>query len=93
MASLITERPVFVLTMIYGPGEAWVNASVQNEDGSIEENIGPLQLSGNAGDDAPMRTFDLEIAADEPYDGYYYTGPITASPPAFPDLFDQPDGP
>ena len=72
--------------MKYGPGEAWVNASIQNEDGSIEERIGALSMTGNAGDDPSERIFELNIPEGEPYDGYYFTGPITASTPAFPEV-------
>lgn len=89
MASEITGRPVLSLSMKYGPGEAWVNATVQNEDGSIESSIGPLKVSGNAGNDTSLRIFDLEVQAEELYDGYYLTGPITPSPPAFPELLED----
>ena len=89
MASEITGRPVLSLSMKYGPGEAWVNATVQNEDGSIESSIGPLKVSGNVGDDTSLRVFDLEVQAEELYDGYYFTGPITPSPPAFPELLED----
>lgn|GEM_PF-2934303 len=86
MASLITERPVLSLNMKYGPGEAWVNASIHNDDGSIEDRIGALTMSGNAGNDPSTRKFELDVSEQELFDGYYFTGPITASPPAFPDL-------
>lgn len=91
MASLITERPVLSLNMRYGPGEAWVNASIQNEDGTIEERIGALAMSGNVGDDPSKRTFELDTSGNEQFNGYYFTGPITASPPAFPDLLQDLD--
>lgn len=79
MATKITVRSVFALEMKYGPGEAWVQGSV---DGG-EVTIGPMKLGGNEGTEAPVRTFIMD-GKNENYDGYYYTGPITPSPPAFP---------
>lgn len=71
MASLITKRPVLSLNMKHGPGEAWVNASIYNEDGSIDRKVGVLQVNGNAGGDTSMRKFELDIPESEPFNGYY----------------------
>ncbi|MEC7289312.1 MAG: DUF6624 domain-containing protein [Pseudomonadota bacterium] len=85
MASKIKERPVFSLRMRYGPGEAWVNVSVEHEDGTVEESIGPFQMSGNVGDNSASRVFEITETEHDYFDGYYFTGPITASAPAFSD--------
>jgi hypothetical protein len=84
MASLITVRPVFSLEMKYGPGSAWVNATYEDGEGNIVENLGPMQMGGIGKPDAEPRSFVLENDWPAAFDGEYFTGSISASPPAFP---------
>lgn len=84
MASMIRVRPVFSLQMHHAGGEAWVNATIEHDDGTIVESIGPLQMGPNGRADAVARTIDLTSELPDAYDGSYVTGPITASAPAFP---------
>lgn len=86
MASLISQRPVISLDMRYGPGEAWVNASIQNEEGALTRKIGRLSLSGNVKPGTPINKIELMTTEDGLFDGVFFTGPISASPPAFPEL-------
>lgn len=91
MASLIKQRPVLSLAMRYGAGDAWVNVSVENADGTIENSVGAFKMFGNIGDDDARRVF--KIIENEPgdFDGHYFTGPISSSPPAFPRSVYKPD--
>ncbi|MFN3313154.1 MAG: hypothetical protein ACK46Q_06785 [Hyphomonas sp.] len=82
MAAQVTRRPVLALRMVYGAGEAWVQAVIEKSDGSYEDLTGPLKLNGTALAGAPVRSFELAGDAEGLFDGSYYTGPITASPPA-----------
>ncbi len=86
MATHVTERPVFSLRLKHGPGEFWINGSVSGEDGTMVEFIGPYETRGNADEDTVVRQFDLQPSEDGFFDGYYNTGPISMSPPAFPDF-------
>ena len=78
MAGKIESRPTLSLNMYYQTGTAWVHMTRNGESTQ-----GETELSSGLGPDTPVRAFDL---SDSPhgYDGVYYTGPITASPPAFP---------
>lgn len=84
MASMIRVRPVLALEMLHGGGEAWVNASIEQEDGTLVDSIGPLKMGPNGPTDSAARTITLTSRTPESYDGAFFTGPITASPPAFP---------
>lgn len=77
LASEVTARPVIALNMAYGPGEAYVTASLG--DGDLV--TGPLKLSATHKGDTRVRAFDLTPTGY--HSGIYLTGPITASPPAF----------
>ena len=85
MASLITVRPVFSLQMIYDGGEAWVNGSIEYEDGTIVDSVGPMTVGRNSSETGAARSIALTNPQPEDFDGSYFTGPITASAPAFPD--------
>lgn len=84
MASMIRVRPVLSLQMHHTGGEAWVNATIEQDDGTITESIGPLKIGPNGRTDGVARTIELTSELPDAYDGSYMTGPITASPPAFP---------
>ncbi len=84
MASMIRVRPVFSLQMHHTGGEAWVNATIEQDDGTIVESIGPLKMGPNGKTDVTARTIELGSLLPDAYDGSYITGPITASAPAFP---------
>ncbi|MEO0550562.1 MAG: hypothetical protein AAFZ91_11635 [Pseudomonadota bacterium] len=79
MANLVTERPVISLDMVYDAGEAYVQASVDGGDLMV----GPLSLQGTNSYGLQPWSLSLEPLGVH-YTGYYYVGPITASPPAFP---------
>jgi len=91
MASLIKQRPVLSLAMKYRAGDAWLNVSVENADGAIENSVGPFKMSGNAGDEDARRVFKIIETESGNFDGYYFTGPISSSAPAFPKSVDKPD--
>ncbi len=84
MASLITIRPVFSLQMIYEGGEAWVNGSIEYEDGTIVDRVGPMKVGRNGPATGLPRSIQLTHIQPDDFDGTYFTGPITASAPAFP---------
>ena len=84
MASLIRARPALSLKMLHSGGEAWVNAAIEEDDGSIVESVGPLSMSRNGNPEGPQRAFTLKSLPPQDFDGVYFTGPITASAPAFP---------
>lgn len=91
MASLIKQRPVLSLAMRYGAGDAWVNVSVESADGTMENSVGPFKMFGNVGDDDARKVFKITDTEPGEFDGYYFTGPISSSPPAFPDSFYKPE--
>ena len=84
MASLIRARPALSLKMLHSGGEAWVNAAIEEDYGSIVESVGPLSMSRNGNPEGPERAFTLKSLPPQDFDGVYFTGPITASAPAFP---------
>lgn len=84
MASLITVRPAFSLQMMYDGGEAWVNGSIEYEDGTIVDSVGPMTVGRNSLETGAARSIALTNPQPEDFDGSYFTGPITASAPAFP---------
>lgn len=84
MATLVTERPVLSLRMRHGPGEFWLHGNIQEDDGTVVDHIGPYKTGGNASEHSVARRFDLQPSDDGNFDGYYNTGPITISEPAFP---------
>ncbi|OYW86713.1 MAG: hypothetical protein B7X53_12020 [Hyphomonas sp. 34-62-18] len=85
MATGIQARPVFSLEMRHAGGSGWMIGEVDGKPF-----MGALDLMNGLPPDAPVHAFAL--GAEEPaydgntayWDGVYYTGPITASPPAFP---------
>lgn len=80
MATGITARPVLALEMRHAGGTAWMIGEV---DGQPFEGV--LSLTNRLPEGVPVRAFVFgDQAASEDWDGAYYTGPITASPPAFP---------
>ncbi len=82
MASKVSARPVLSLKMQYLAGEAWVHAGIEKPDGTYEDRVGPLKLSAIAPEGSPQKAFVLEPSEDGLFDGSYFTGPVTASPPA-----------
>ena len=78
MASKITARPALSLEMNHAGGTAWMWGEVDGEPFK-----GAITLSNTLPEDAPVHAFVLEPTPTGA-DGAYYTGPITASPPAFP---------
>ena len=78
MAGKIESRPTVSLNMYFQTGTAWVHM-IRNG----ESTQGETEFSSGLGPDTPVRAFDLS-ESPHGYDGVYYTGPITASPPAFP---------
>jgi len=86
MATKISQRPVLSLEMHFEAGAAWVNAGIMHDDGTYEEKVGPLEMSGNAKDGAIARSIELTPSADGAFDGHFVVGPISPSPPAFPDV-------
>lgn len=84
MASLITARDVLSLEMLHAGGEAWVNAAIENEDGTIVDSVGPLKMDRTAPPGSVSRTIVMKPSKPGDFDGAYITGPITASAPAFP---------
>lgn len=83
LASEVTGRPVLALEMKYNDGQAFVTVSF---DGA-EPVTGAVDFTGNAPEDAPIGS--IELSKEDLRRGQYYTGPITASPPAFPDAIEQ----
>lgn len=81
MASKITARPVLSLEMKHAGGSGWMWGEVDGEPFK-----GAVELTNMLEADAPVRAYVLEPTADGG-DGAYYTGPITASSPAFPAAF------
>ncbi|MFN4025206.1 MAG: hypothetical protein ACK4MQ_10245 [Hyphomonas sp.] len=80
MATGITARPVLSYEMRHAGGTGWIMGEV---DGQPVE--GAVSLMNLLPEGVPVRTFvPGHPAGSEDWDGAYYTGPITASPPAFP---------
>lgn len=80
MATGITARPVLSLEMRHAGGSGWMIGEVDGQPFK-----GALDLMNLLPEDAPVRTFVVgDQAASVDWDGAYYTGPITASLPAFP---------
>lgn len=79
LASGVTTRPAFPVQMMYDGGEAYVTYSVSGS----ELTTGVLSLSERGYPPETVRTITLD--PDDPRQALYFTGPITASPPAFPD--------
>lgn len=84
MASQISARPVLSLEMTYSSGFAWVNAGYEDDAGNLIEQIGPMRMSGLDDPELPPKSFSLESDNPAAFDGTYFTGNPTASPPAFP---------
>lgn len=78
MAVAATARPFPSLEMLHDGGTAWVASEANGE--TVH---GVVSLGDLLPDSAPERAFVLTPGLGA-YDGAYYTGPITASPPAFP---------
>lgn len=85
MATGIRARPALSLEMRHAGGSGWMIGDVDGKPF-----MGALDLMNWLPPDAPVHAFALgaeEHAYDgntASWDGVYYTGPITASPPAFP---------
>lgn len=78
MATGITSRPVLSLEMRHAGGSGWMIGEVDGEPFK-----GAIVLNNLLPEGSPVRAFRLE-SPSAAYDGIYFTGPITASPPAFP---------
>lgn len=78
MASRITARPVLSLAMHHAGGSGWMWGEIDGEPFK-----GVMKLNNLLPEGTPERAFLLEPTRTGT-DGIYYTGPITASPPAFP---------
>lgn len=78
MATGITSRPVLSLEMRHAGGSGWMIGEVDGEPFK-----GAIVLNNLLPEGLPVRAFRLE-SPSAAYDGIYFTGPITASPPAFP---------
>lgn len=75
---LLSARPLLSLLMVHTGGEAWVcqGATMQ------ELACGPTRRDGNQSAATTAPTVVLDPQAWPGYDGHFYVGPITASPPA-----------
>ena len=78
MATGIRARPVLSLEMRHAGGSGWMTGEVDGKSF-----MGALDLKSLLPPGSPMHSF-VTAAHDQDWDGVYYTGPITASPPAFP---------
>lgn len=78
MASQITVRPVLSLQMKHAGGRAWMTGEVDGKPFT-----GEVQLQDMLPASSPEKAFTLDTDGAQ-WDGAYFTGPITASPPAFP---------
>lgn len=78
MATGIRARPVFSLEMRHAGGSGWMTGEVDGKPFT-----GALDLMNLLPPGAPVHTFAAGSHGQD-WDGIYYTGPITASPPAFP---------
>jgi len=65
--------------------------SVESADGTIKNSVGPFEMFGNVGDDDARNVFKITDTEPGEFDGYYFTGPISSSPPAFPNSFYNPE--
>ncbi|MEL7283520.1 MAG: hypothetical protein AAGJ68_03370 [Pseudomonadota bacterium] len=83
LASEVRERPVLVMDMQHEGGQAFVTAS----QGGGEVIVGEWSFGRDMYSDGAIGTFVL--SADDERKGYYFVGPITSSPPAFPELIDD----
>lgn len=83
MATGITARPVLSLEMRHAGGAGWIIGEIDGQPFK-----GALDLMSLSQEGAPARAFVLGEHEDHRdrvhWDGVYYTGAITASPPAFP---------
>ena len=78
-ATEIQERPPFVLKMLYKSGQIWANMYL-----STGEVVPPPQkVSSFILVDGADQSFSLS-SKDGYESGYYYTGTVSPSPPAFP---------
>lgn len=82
MASALTVRPVLSLKMQFGAGEAWVYTQFERPGGGFDIRGGTIELEAMVADESSLRSFELSEDADGFFSGSYFTGPITASPPA-----------
>ncbi len=83
MATAIGARPLFSLEMQHAGGSGWMTGEVDGKPFT-----GALDLMNLLPPDAPIHAFVVGVHEQDQdaaeWDGVYYTGPITASPPAFP---------
>lgn len=79
LANEAKERPVLAMEMLHEGGKAFVTASF----GGGETTVGALSFQKNHSETGDARIFQL--SDDDPRMGWFFVGPITASPPAFPD--------
>lgn len=84
LASEVTQRPVTALEMRHAGGEIYATVSFNGS----EAKPGIYAFDNHLPADAAVRVFDLTPTPTQ--SGFYYTGPITASPPAFPEAIKAP---
>lgn len=80
LASEVHERPVLALDMAHEGGTAYVTVSFNGGE-PITGESSFLKNHDQIGEPNSFQLSDVD-----PRKGYYFVGPITASPPAFPKL-------
>ncbi len=82
MPTRVNVRPIFSLRMRHSGGQGWMIGGTENDNGTFAEIIGPFAPPPNVVADDPVRTFQFEPTKSGSFDGSYFTGPLTVSPPA-----------
>jgi len=79
LANEVKERPVIALKMRHLGGEIYARVSFGGAEAVSQKVAWPPRMPVQA----PSRSFDLTPTTKQ--SGFFYTGPLTASPPAFPE--------